>query len=137
MARRASTHPTDRELEILAVLWEHGPAGLAEIRAVLQQDRPVATTTVATMLQVMRDKKLVRRTGRRAAGAKPNYQWSAIVSHDAAARGMVGKLIERVFDGSASRLVAHLIEDGELNAKEIGALKKLLQAEKSKKTSRT
>jgi predicted transcriptional regulator len=131
MSRRASKHPTDRELEILAILWEQGPSGLAEIRAALQRDRPVAATTVATVLQVMLEKKLVRRAGGGKSGGGA-YRWSAAVSRKSAARGMVGKVLDRVFDGSASRLVAHLIEEGQLNEKEIGQLKKLLQAEKSK-----
>ncbi len=135
MSRRASTHPTDRELEILAILWEHGPAGLADIRHALQRDRPVAATTVATMLRVMLDKRLVRRAGSGRAGGR-NYQWSAAVSRDVAARGLVGKVLDGVFDGSASRLVAHLIEEGKLSDKEIGQVRKLLQAERPPKPPR-
>jgi predicted transcriptional regulator len=56
MARRASTHPTDGELEILRVLWDYGNASLGEICDALRRERDVATTTVATMLRVMLDK---------------------------------------------------------------------------------
>ena len=61
MARTPSTQPTDGELEILNVLWSAGRADLGTIRAALQQKRPVATTTIATMLKLMRDKGLVDR----------------------------------------------------------------------------
>jgi BlaI family transcriptional regulator, penicillinase repressor len=72
MARPASTHPTDGELEILRVLWERGPLPLGEVCESLRRQREVATTTVATMLRVMLDKRLVKRkqSGRAA-------EWSA------------------------------------------------------------
>lgn len=55
MARPASAQPTDGELEILNVLWERGPSGLKPVCDGLRQARPVATTTVATMLKLMQD----------------------------------------------------------------------------------
>jgi predicted transcriptional regulator len=123
MARPASSHPTDGELEILRVLWDRGPATLGEICETLRRERDVATTTVATMLRVMLDKRLVKRkqAGRAA-------QWSAAVSREAAARSMVGKLVDGIFDGSAGLLVAHLVEGGKLSAEELAELRQLLAA---------
>jgi BlaI family transcriptional regulator, penicillinase repressor len=123
MARPASEHPTDGELEILRVLWECEAATLGEICTALRRERQVATTTVATMLGVMLEKSLVRRKK----GPRGN-QWSAAVTHDAAAKGMVGKLVDGVFDGSASRLVTHLVEGGKLSARELDELRALLDA---------
>jgi predicted transcriptional regulator len=121
MARPASQHPTDGELEILRVFWGRGPSSLADVCEALRQNREVATTTVATMLRVMFDKGLVRRkrSGR-------GHQWSAAVSHEAAARSMVGKIVDGIFDGSASRLVAHLVEGGQLSAAELTELRELI-----------
>src|SRR5262245_41883009 len=109
MARRASEQPTDGELEILKVLWEIGPTGLGTIHSALQERKAVAITTVATMLKMMLAKDLVRRED-----GPRGYAYSARVSHKAAASGLVGKLLQHVFDGSARRLVAHLIEEGQL-----------------------
>lgn len=131
MARPASTHPTDGELEILRVLWQRGPSSLGDVCDALRDQRPVATTTVATMLRVMLDKRLVRR--RRAARG---YQWSAAVTHDAAARSMVGKLVDGIFDGSAQRLVAHLVEGGRLSAGELADLRRLLNSHAKKESRR-
>ena len=123
MARPASEHPTDGELEILRVLWEHKSATLGQVCQALRADRDVATTTVATMLGVMLDKGLVRRKK-----GKRGHVWSAAVTHDAAARGMVGKLVDGVFDGSASRLVTHLVEGGKLSDGELAELRELLES---------
>jgi BlaI family penicillinase repressor len=123
MARPPSQHPTDGELEILHVLWKRGPSSLAAVCDTLRDQRDVAITTVATMLRVMLDKGLVKRkrSGR-------GHQWSATVTQDAAARSMVGKLVDRIFDGSAGRLVAHIVEGGQLSGAELSELRELIDS---------
>jgi len=82
----------------------------------------VAVTTVATMLKMMLAKGLVAREGSPRA-----YAWSARVSRKAAASGLIGKLVQHVFDGSARRLVAHMIQEGGLDDRERAELVKLLE----------
>jgi len=122
MARPPSTHPTDAELEILRVLWRTGPVGLGIVHAQLCEQRELAKTTVATMLKLMLQKRLVRR------GKGPRgYLWSAAVSRQETAQGMVGRLIDRVFDGSAQRMVAHLVEAGQISQQELDELSRLVR----------
>jgi len=109
MARPRSDQPTDGELEILQLLWDLGPSELGSIHQRLNESRKVALTTVATMLTVMLAKDLVKRKQ----GAR-GWLYSARVSRDSAAKPIVRKLVDRVFDGSAQRLVAHLIETQKL-----------------------
>jgi predicted transcriptional regulator len=123
MARTPSPHPTDGELEILQVLWDTGPATLGQICTALRRQRQVATTTVATMLKVMLNKGLVKRThGPRAA------LWAAKVSRRATATNLVRRLLDRVFDGSAQWLVAHLLEAGQLSETDRRELRRLLDS---------
>ncbi|MCC6491499.1 MAG: BlaI/MecI/CopY family transcriptional regulator [Pirellulales bacterium] len=121
MARPASRHPTDGELEILRVLWHAGPLALSALCDELRSGRDVAVTTVATMLRVMSDKGLVRRTG-----SGRGATWSAAVSQEKTERRMVRALVERVFDGAADRLVAHLVEGGQLTAAQLAELRRLI-----------
>jgi predicted transcriptional regulator len=134
MPRRKTPHPTDVELEILQVLWDRGPSSLGEIRAGLRARRNVATSTVATMLGVMLDKGLVSRTR----GRRGNYVWSARISHRTATAGMVGRLIDRLFNGSAQRLAAHLVEEGQLTECQWQEIAELVDtgAEPSKRPAR-
>ncbi len=125
MARIASKHPTDGELEILQVLWEHGPATLGEICAALRKQKQVATTTVATVLKVMLHKGLVRRRK-----TNRGFSWTAAVNREKTASGMVGALLERVFEGSAQQLVAHLVEAGNLSPAEMQEIRTLLEQRK-------
>jgi len=123
MARPPSTHPTDGELEILQVLWQSGPCSLGQICNAIRPRRPVATTTVATILKVMLEKGLVHR--RR---TPQGYLWSAKTSRQSTAKGMVRKLVDAVFDGSAQRLVAHLLESGQLGKAEREELRRWIVA---------
>jgi BlaI family transcriptional regulator, penicillinase repressor len=123
MPRPPSQHPTDGELEILRALWENGQSSLGAICEALRREREVATTTVATMLRVMLDKGLVRRKQ-----ATRGQQWSAAVTQAAAAKSMVGKLVDGIFDGSAGRLATHLVEAGRLTPEELTDLRKLIDS---------
>ncbi len=129
MARPPSAHPTDRELELLQVLWQAGPCGLGQVCTALRRRRPIATTTVATMLKVMLGKNLVRR--RR---TPKGYLWSAKTTHQGTATGMVRKLVDLVFDGSAQRLVAHLLESDQLSDQDRMELRRLIDTARYSET---
>jgi BlaI family transcriptional regulator, penicillinase repressor len=128
MARPPSKQPTDGELEILKILWESGPAGLGQIHALLHERRGVAITTVATMLKMMLAKKMVERQD-----GPRGFLWSARVSRKAAVSSLLGKLVQHVFDGSARRLVAHLIQEGDLDDHEREEIIALLKSGTDKK----
>ncbi len=130
MARPASTQPTEGELEILKVLWERGPSGLKQVCDGLRRRRPVATTTVATMLRLMQDKGLVDR-GDGEAGRGSVY--SAAVSRDAARSGLVRRLMDLVFDGSARRLLAHMLENEKLSERDRAEIRRMLDEDDARK----
>ena len=132
MPRPANLHPTDGELEILRVLWANGPCSLSGLCEELRQQREVAATTAATMLRVMSDKNLVKRTG-----SGRGATWAAAVSQQKTERGMVRKLVDRVFDGAADRLVAHLVEGGQLSAEQLGDLRRLIDTQENNATTTT
>ena len=124
MARPPSAHPTDAELEILKILWDAGPSELGPIVTALNLGRTVATTTVATTLKIMMQKGWVeRRQGER------GYLWAAQVSQKEATSGLLRKLLDRAFDGSAGRLVARLVEDGALSQRDRDEIRRLLETQ--------
>jgi predicted transcriptional regulator len=123
MARPPGERPTDAELEILLVLWERGPSELGAIHAALGTQRSVALTTVATTLTVMLGKDLVKRKR-----GPRGYIWSARLSRDDAAQGIIRRLVDRVFDGSAQHLVAHLLEHEKFSEADRREIRELLDA---------
>jgi predicted transcriptional regulator len=97
--------------------------------------RPVATTTVATMLGVMITKGFAKRTK-----GENGWKYSAVVTREDAAKDLVRKLVDRAFDGSASLLVSHLLDRGELTEDERKQIVELLNSQSaltaSKKTKK-
>jgi predicted transcriptional regulator len=126
MARPASKHPTELELEILKILWKGEPLSGRQIRDQLEPVRDLTYTSVMTMLGIMEEKKYVRR--RKVGG---NYVYFARLEQQAATQGMLRDLVERVFDGSAVSAMVHLLDVSEVDSDELRRLRKLIQ-EKAK-----
>ena len=126
MPRPTSKQPTEGELEILKVLWEHGPCELGTVCTALRERREVATTTVATMLKVMLEKGMVKR-----AKGNRGYSWSARVSPDATRRKLLNNLLSSAFDGSARGLVTQLVEEGDLSREDLDEIARLLDGAES------
>lgn len=113
--------PTDTELEILKVLWQRGPSTVREVWEHLPRTRTVGYTTVLKLLQIMLDKGLVRRdeSGR-------SHVYRPVQSEEQAQRNLVRDLVQRVFGGSATRLVQHALSGRPADPEEIAALRALL-----------
>lgn len=124
MPRKASKEPTDAELRILNCLWDAGAMRLSEIVAALRagEGATLANTTIATTLKVMSAKGLARRTSR-----DHKVVWVASVTRESASGGSVARLLDRLFDGSASKLVAHLLRDGRLSDDDRREVERLLR----------
>lgn len=127
MARTRKDQPTDGELKILQILWQRGPSRLSEICEALSQERRVAATTVATMLKIMKGKGQVKRTD-----TGEGIVWEATLSRKEAGSHYLEHLVDRVFDGSAGKLVLHLLEHQQLSAAEQREIQQLMAARKSK-----
>ncbi len=130
MARPPSRYPTELELEILKVVWRQGPQSGREVRDTLAQRRELAYTSVMTVLNIMTKKKYLRRSK---SGA--SFVYRAVVSEKAVSRGMLGDLVDRVFDGSSSAVLVNLMEDAELNPGELEKLRKLIDRKTKEKSS--
>src|SRR5882672_4971180 len=91
-------HPTDSELAILQVLWRKGPSSVREVWDELGQK--TGYTTILKLLQIMREKNLVRRDER-----ELSHVYEAAAPQSITEERLVGELMERAFSGSASQLV--------------------------------
>lgn len=111
---------TDRELDIMAVLWERGPSTVAEVQKALA-DR-LAYTTVLTMLRVLEEKGHV---GHAEEGKA--YRFRALVDRGEAGEHALQRVRDRLFAGSAELLLTHLIEGDELSTAELQRLRELLE----------
>ena len=104
MPKKGPPRPTDAELGILRVLWQRGPSTVREVQESLNEARPTGYTTVLKTLQIMTEKRLVRRDEQQRA-----HVYEAQYAQHQTQRQMVGDLLNRVFDGSASKLLMHAL----------------------------
>lgn len=112
----------DLQHAIMAVLWQHGEATTAQVHDALREERGLAFTTIATMLRKMEDKGVVaHRADRR------QFVYRPAVSEDQVRRSMVGELVERLFGGDPTALVAHLVSENEIDAGELRELRRRLR----------
>jgi predicted transcriptional regulator len=111
--------PTDAELGILRVLWARGPSTVREVAEAM--GREGAYTTVLKILQIMTEKGLVERDE-----AERSHVYQAVFSEDQTEKQIVTDLLDRVFAGSAARLVLHALESGTASRAEIAEIRKLL-----------
>jgi predicted transcriptional regulator len=114
-------NPTASELEILKVLWDRGPSTVREVHESLGGDKPTAYTTTLKLLQIMADKGLVRRDEKQRA-----HIYHARVPREQTQSQIVRTLVDRVFGGSASRLVMHALSAKRASAKELAEIRRLL-----------
>jgi BlaI family transcriptional regulator, penicillinase repressor len=111
-----------RQLAIMRLLWEHGEATVAQLQSLLDVDPPLAYTTVATVLSRLEQKGLVKHRSEDRV-----FYYRAAVSQDRAGQTLVGEFVNRVFDGSPSELVNHLLDSDQVDAAELQRIKKLVQ----------
>jgi predicted transcriptional regulator len=123
MARPASSTPTDSERAILDVLWRKKHASVREIADELSRKKPVAYTTVLTVLGIMSRKGLVNH---RVEGRA--FIYSAAISRAKARKQAIERVLKQFFDGSPSVLAEHLISEHDLDAAELQALRKRVDA---------
>lgn len=119
MKKKTDTKLSPGEMEMMSVLWEHGPLTLSSAHEAL--GRPIGYTTVQTRLNRLVDKGLVERTTERPA------HYSAAVSPDDVSANHLKTLLDRVTGGKVVPLVAHLVDDRSLTLEEITELKSIIQ----------
>jgi BlaI family penicillinase repressor len=113
--------PTTSELEILNILWEKGPSTVRDIHEVLTQSKEAGYTTTLKLMQIMHEKKLVKRDE-----TSKSHIYIAVVSQEKMQGQMVKGMIENVFNGSASRLVMQALGNHKTNKKELEEIRKYL-----------
>ena len=116
---------TDREADVMQVLWDHGPSVVAEVRERLSD--PLAYTTVLTVLRTLEAKGYVshEEEGR-------VHRYSASVKQQAARKNALQHLTDKLFKGSTELLFSHLVSDQKLSQEQIKRMRELLASHSDK-----
>jgi len=122
MARRKTTGPTDRELAILSVLWERGPSTVRDVHEGLHQDVETGYTTTLKLMQIMVEKgSLVRENDDR------RHIYRPALSEERTQKQLVQDLLDRVFAGSAEKLVMRALSARKVSPTELKRIREMLR----------
>lgn len=121
MAKPTQTRPTESELEILAALWDLGPATVRQVHERLSAQRDVGYTTVLKLMQIMLDKSLVERDE-----SQRSHIYRPAATQTQTQRQLVRDLARRAFGGSARKLVMQALAGRKPSAEEIREIRDML-----------
>jgi predicted transcriptional regulator len=121
---------TDRELDVMSVLWRLGSGTVAEVRDALED--ALAYTTVLTVLRTLETKGYVRHEGEGKA-----HRYIPMVARDEAGARGVRRLVDKVFEGSTEALLTHMVSDRHLSREKLARLRELVDERLREKTSKT
>lgn len=114
--------PSRLELQVLSLLWEHGPLPARTVLEKLPDAKPRAYTTVLSVLQVMEKKGLVRHE---AEGNRHLY--IAAVKQRSVVGPFLSGVVKTIFGGRASTAMQHLLETTDVSEQELAEMKALLE----------
>jgi predicted transcriptional regulator len=117
---RLST-PAAQELAIMKVVWRRKDVTVRDVYETLRRQRPVAYTTVMTMMNILEVKGYLKKTPDGRA-----FRYRAARPEARVLGAMVREFVDRVFDGASRPLLAHLVADGKLTKEEREELRRLI-----------
>jgi BlaI family penicillinase repressor len=118
--RRRSPTLTGQELEIMKVVWQRESATVRDVYEALLERRKVAYTTVMTMMKILEQKKYLKKTQtERAHVYRPAQPQGQVIG------AMVREFVNRVFNGSAEPLLAHLVKEHDLSHEDLEEIARL------------
>ena len=115
--------PTKSELEILQVLWDHGPSTVRFVNDHLnRQIRELQYTATLKLLQIMLDKGLVERDD-----SQMKHVYKAAVKEVETKSFLLDRFIQTMYNGSASSLMMQLLGNKKTTKKELDAIRDMLK----------
>ncbi|MBD0295507.1 MAG: BlaI/MecI/CopY family transcriptional regulator [Flavisolibacter sp.] len=127
--RNKPIEPTKSELEILKVLWTHGPSSVRFVNDRLNElTREVQYTSTLKLMQIMTDKGLLTRDE-----SRMKHVYSAAVEEKQTKGLLLNKFVDFLYDGSAGSLLMQLLGNKKTSKKELEAIKELLDQMGKKK----
>ncbi len=125
-----NTSLSEPQLALMRVLWNRPNSTVIEVVEILNQSRPLAHTTIATMLMRLEKRGLLKST-------KDGRQliYRATISESDIQKSMVSELLSSVFLGNARALLSHLIQEEEIQEKDLDLIRQRL-ASRSKKENK-
>lgn len=115
-------NPTEAELEILQVLWEHGPSTVRYVNEKLNMNKQVGYTTTLKIMQIMTEKRLVTRNEE-----SRTHIYSPVLGKEETQGMLLNRFLDNAFSGSAMKLVMQALGNHETSREELQKIKELIK----------
>jgi len=123
MAREKAQGPTEKELAILKVLWQKGPSTVRQVNDEINKQFATGYTTTLKLMQIMTGKGLLIRDD-----SAFKHIFKPAVSAEITEKQIVGEMMDKVFSGSAERMVMRALSMKQVSAEELKKIRQLLDA---------
>ena len=121
--------PTKTELDVLQVLWKHGPSTVRFVHDTLNEQKEIVQyTSTLKLMQVMKEKGLLERDE-----SNMKHVYSAAIAEEKIKGNMLGRFVDTMYNGSASSLMMALLKNEKTSPAELEKMKALLAALKKEK----
>jgi predicted transcriptional regulator len=121
MSTAKQTKPTESELEILGILWDKGASTVREVHEILEKTKDAGYTTTLKLMQIMHEKNLLKRDT-----TSKTHIYEAAISQESTQKQLLNKMIDTVFNGSASQLVLQALGNHHSSKEELEKIKQYL-----------
>ena len=121
MAKEKMPQPTDRELQILRILWDDGPSTVRQVNTAMNREDQVGYTTTLKLMQIMAEKGLLVRDK-----SQFKHIYQPAITEESTQKQLIGNLLDRAFSGSAEKLVMRALSAKKVPAAELAKIRKML-----------
>lgn len=121
MANQETPQPTDREVQILRILWDNGPSTVRKVNKEMNRQQPTGYTTTLKLMQIMTEKGLLVRDK-----SQFKHIYEPAITEEKTQKQLVGDLLDKVFSGSAEKLVMRALSAKKVSAAELAKIRRII-----------
>ena len=118
----SSYKPTDSELEILQILWEHGPVSVRFVHEIVAKEKAVGYTTTLKLMQIMADKGIVTRDT-----SSRTHIYKAAINENQTQQQLLERFVAGTFRGSAMKMVLSALGSNKTSKEELAEIKAFIK----------
>jgi BlaI family transcriptional regulator, penicillinase repressor len=126
MARKRNIGPTEKELQILSILWKYGPSTVREINSKINQNENTGYTTTLKLMQIMFEKGLLKRDD-----SSKTHMYIPANPENLIQKEIVGSLLNRVFAGSTEKLIMSALSAKKVSREELEKIRNFINQKES------
>jgi predicted transcriptional regulator len=121
MARTKTTGPTEKELQILSIMWKNGSCTVRDVNKIMNRNENTGYTTTLKQMQLMFEKGLLKRDEN-----SKSHIYTPIQSESFIQEEVIGNILDKIFSGSVGKLVLHALSTKKISQQELASIKRVI-----------